>query len=169
MDMDSCGTFTFVDDVLLARTVTRTYTNSVSVASPRLDTSFNLNVMPYILFDVNHFQAVRFVANVRLFIGPNLEGPFWMTSWNHPTQSRQHGGQFPNLCRHTNTKPSNLLLSKERSVQNYLVCGKNLCSVFWSFIFNFLNSYLSQTTWNISNWETTLSSMHRNNKVWKKS
>ena len=46
-NMDSDGTFTFVDDVLLARTVTRTCTNSVSVASARLDTSFNLNVMPY--------------------------------------------------------------------------------------------------------------------------
>ena len=67
---------TFVDDVFLARTVTRTCTNSVSVASPRLDTQFNLNVTPYFLFYFNHFQAVRFVANVRLFIGPNLEGPF---------------------------------------------------------------------------------------------
>ena len=75
-NMDSSGTFTFVDDVLLARTVTRTCTNSVSVASPRLDTQFNLNVTSYDLFYFNHFQAVRFVANVRLFIGPNLEGPF---------------------------------------------------------------------------------------------
>ena len=62
---------TFVDDVLLARTVTRICTDSVSVASPRLDTSFNLNVMPYVLFYFKHFQAVRFVANVRLFIGAN--------------------------------------------------------------------------------------------------
>ena len=36
-----------------------------------------------------------------------------------------------NLRQQTNAKPSkDLLFSKKRAVQNYLVCGKNLCSVF---------------------------------------
>ena len=42
--------------VACSHTFTRTCTNSVSVASPRLDTSFNLNVMPYILFYFNTFR-----------------------------------------------------------------------------------------------------------------
>ena len=79
--MDSNGTFRFVDDVLLAHKNVhqdglRGWTLHLTGHCPRLDTSFNLNVMSIFLFDIDHFQAVRFVANVRLFTGPNLEGPF---------------------------------------------------------------------------------------------
>ena len=49
-------------------------------------------------------------------------------------------GQCSNLRRHTNTKPSKLLFPKS-ALFCYLACDKNLCSVYLSLIFNFLNPY----------------------------
>ena len=128
--------------------------------------------MPNFLFAIDHFQAVRFVANVRLFTGP-----FWMTSWNQPT-NRQHGttrkqsfelhGKFSNLRRHTKTKPSNLLFSRE-------LCLK-LFSLWQKFLFSFPEFYqfiFWKTTWNLfqlwGNVVVLISSTCRNNKVRKNS
>ena len=102
-------------------------------------------------------------------------GPFWMTSWNQPT-NRQHGttrkqsfelhGKFSNLRRHTKTKPSNLLFSRE-------LCLK-LFSLWQKFLFSFPEFYqfiFWKTTWNLfqlwGNIVVLISSTCRNNKVRK--
>ena len=101
-------------------------------------------------------------------------GPFWMTSWNQPT-NRQHGttrkqsfelhGKFSKLRRHTKTKPSNLLFSRE-------LCLK-LFSLWQKFLFSFPEFYqfiFWKTTWNLfqlwGNVVVLISSTCRNNRPW---
>ena len=134
-NMDSSGTFAFVQDVLLTRTVTRMCTNSVSVASPRLDTSFNLNVMSYFLFDFNHFQAVRFVANVRLFIGPESRRSILndvMKSSN--TKSAARWAIFKFTSAHKNKTLQFIIFQRA-------LCLK-LFSLWQEIVFSFLEFYL---------------------------
>ena len=133
-NMDSSGTFTFVDGVLLARTVTRTCINSVSVASPRLDTSFNLNVMPYFLFVFDNIQAVRFVAHVRLSMGPNSILRSRRSILNDVMKFIQHIEVGSTVQR------ENKVLSYVGNVQIYV--GAQIQNLT---IYNFSKSALSQT------------------------
>ena len=102
-----------------------------------------------------------FVCPSALIPPRDLEGPFWMASWNlyntlksaarynAKTKFWVRGQYFTSA--HKYTKPNNLFFQRALCPKLFtLVCDKNLFSVFWSFIFNFLNPpYPSQTTWNL--------------------